>query len=214
MPQSIPLSQQAYEQLRHKIVTLELPPGSVIDEGALQEELGVGRTPIREALKRLSLENLVTIVPRRGMFVTEIGINDLQRLLEVRLVLESLAVRLAAQRGTAEHWQQLQNLVANPSGNHESAVLIQEDEEFHKIIYDAADNHYLHDALVVLLRLNERLWYYFLVKTNGFQRTAEDHRAIAEKLQAGDGSGAEALMIDHITRMQKLLQKLIVGESG
>ena len=78
------------------IVTLELAPGSVIDEAELQEELQMGRTPIREALKRLSLESLVSIVPRRGMFVTNIGINDLQRLLEVRLELETLAVRLAA----------------------------------------------------------------------------------------------------------------------
>ena len=74
---------------QEKIVSLELPPGSVIDEAGLQEELDLGRTPIREALKRLSLEKLVVIIPRRGMFVSDIGITDLQQLYEVRVVLEA-----------------------------------------------------------------------------------------------------------------------------
>ena len=71
------LSQIAYESIRQKIVSLELPPGEVIDENGLRHEMELGRTPIREALQRLALEKLVTIVPRRGMFVTEVSINDL-----------------------------------------------------------------------------------------------------------------------------------------
>ena len=76
-PTTQPLSVQAYEQIRRKIVSLALPPGATVDESMLQEELGVGRTPIREALQRLSLEKLVTIVPRRGIFVTEIAFNQI-----------------------------------------------------------------------------------------------------------------------------------------
>ena len=82
------LSQTAYQAIKYKIISLELPPGSVVDEFSLRTELGLGRTPIREALQRLSMEKLVTIVPRRGTFVTQIGLTDLQRLSEARLILE------------------------------------------------------------------------------------------------------------------------------
>jgi DNA-binding GntR family transcriptional regulator len=212
MNKPLSLAQQAYEQIRHKIITLELPPGSVLDEAELQEEMGFGRTPIREAIKRLALENLVTIVPRRGMFVADIGVNDLQRLLEVRLVLETLAVRLAAQRGTPEHWRRLHALLDQsvPTVAEDPVALIEADEAFHEVIYDAADNEYLQDMLAVLLRLNERLWYHFLPGTNGLGLTTADHRAIAASLEAGDAVRAEALMVEHIRRVQtRARQRLI-----
>ncbi len=109
--QPLSLSQKAYELIRRRIVDLELLPGAILDEGRLQSELGVGRTPIREALLRLSMERLVTIVPRRGIFVAEIGITDLQQIFEVRILLEAQAARLAARRGTQAHWERMQQLL-------------------------------------------------------------------------------------------------------
>jgi DNA-binding GntR family transcriptional regulator len=213
MSKTISLSQQAYEQIRHMIITLELSPGSVIDEADLQERLGLGRTPIREAVKRLSLENLVTIMPRRGMFVADIGVNDLQRLLEVRLVLESLAVRLAAQRGTKMHWQRMRHLLEQAHANpQDTENLVQADEAFHEVIYDAADNEYLRDALAVLLRLNERLWYHFAAQSGGLELTTADHHAIAESLEARDGAQAEALMVAHIRRAQDQLRQRLIDD--
>jgi len=213
MNRPIPLSQQAYKKIKHMIVTLELAPGSVIDEAELQEELQMGRTPIREALKRLALESLVSIVPRRGMFVTNIGINDLQRLLEVRLGLETLAVRLAAQRGTLEHWKRMEQLIVEPSAIEDGNNLIHLDETFHEIIYEAADNLFLHDAITVLLTLNERLWYYFLPEMGGFERTLDDHRLIWESLKSGDGEQAAAHMERHILSSQEKLQSVVLGKS-
>jgi DNA-binding GntR family transcriptional regulator len=212
-PQVIPLSQQAYEQIKHMIVTLKLAPGSVIDEAHLQGELQLGRTPIREALKRLALESLVSIVPRRGIFVTNIGVNDLQRLLEVRLELETLATLLAAQRGTPEHWQRLERLVVEPSlvNDESDSDLILLDEAFHEIIYEAADNHFLHEAITVLLTLNERLWYYFLPDIGGFERTNHDHRMIWEYLEAGDGERAAEQMKHHILSSQEKLRASILA---
>jgi len=211
--QVIPLSHQAYEQIKHMIVTLKLAPGSVIDEAQLQEELHLGRTPIREALKRLALESLVSIVPRRGIFVTNIGVNDLQRLLEVRLELETLATRLAAQRGTPEHWHRMEQLVIEPSVvNDESDIdLILLDEAFHEIIYEASDNRFLHEAITVLLTLNERLWYYFLPDIGGFERTNHDHRMIWECLEAGDGERAAEQMKHHILSSQDRLRASILA---
>lgn len=215
MNRPIPLSQQAYKKIKHMIVTLELTPGSVIDEAELQEELQMGRTPIREALKRLALESLVSIVPRRGMFVTNIGVNDLQRLLEVRLEIETLATRLAAQRGTLEHWTRMEQLIVEPSavedGNDNNLIRI--DETFHEIIYEAADNRFLHDAITVLLTLNERLWYYFLPEMGGFDRTLNDHRLIWESLKSGDGEQAAVHMERHIRSSQEKLQSFVLGRS-
>ncbi|MDX1415355.1 MAG: GntR family transcriptional regulator [Candidatus Promineifilaceae bacterium] len=209
----VSLSQQAYDEIKHKIVTLELAPGSVLDEAELQAELGLGRTPIREALKRLAQESLVSIVPRRGMFVTDIGINDLQRLLEVRLQLETLAARLAAQRGTKKHWKKLEELVAEQStidmGDNDTFIRI--DDSFHEIIYEAADNRFLRDALTVLLTLNERLWYYFLPEIGRLQLAADDHHQIMESLKAGDGDEAAARMARHIQRLQERLQSILLG---
>ena len=211
---TVPLSQQAYEEIKHKIVTLELTPGSVLDEAKLQGELGLGRTPIREALKRLALENLVSIVPRRGMFVTDIGIDDLQRLLEVRLELETLAARLAAQRGTSKHWQKMEALIADQSSTDmsDNDTFISMDDSFHEIIYDAADNRFLREALTVLLSLNERLWYHFLPEIGRLQLSADDHELILESLKSGDGQQAATRMKIHIHRLQERLQSIILGK--
>jgi DNA-binding GntR family transcriptional regulator len=96
------LSVQAYFRIRELIVSLELQPGSIVDERALMARLGIGRTPVREALRLLAREGLVEIHPRRGMFVSSVEVGDLAALSEVRAVLESLAARLAAERRTAE----------------------------------------------------------------------------------------------------------------
>ena len=135
------LSEQAYEQLRQRIVTLVLPPNAVVDEAQLQRELGLGRTPIREALKRLELERLITIIPRRGIFVTPINLTDLQQLYEVRVNLECLAAELAAQRGTAVHWQAMAQVLDQASGldilSPEQLIAI--DEGCHRIIYQRSE---------------------------------------------------------------------------
>src|SRR6202163_2363099 len=93
-------SEEAYLRIRDRIVSLDMPPGSVVNESRLREELKIGRTPIREALQRLSRENLVKSVPHRGTFVTDVNITDLARITEVRVVLEGHAARLAAERLT------------------------------------------------------------------------------------------------------------------
>jgi DNA-binding GntR family transcriptional regulator len=117
-------SERAYHLIKEKIITLELGPSSVIDEHSLMKELGLGRTPIREALQRLDAEGLVHIVPRRGMFVADISITDLQKIFEVRIVLAGFCARVAAQRVTANQIAQmeavLQDLEQVQSGDYRS----------------------------------------------------------------------------------------------
>lgn len=208
------LKQKAYEAIRHKIVSLELPPGAVIDESALIDELDVGRTPIREALQRLALEKLVVIVPRRGMFVTEIGITDLQRLFEVRLELEELAARLATRRGRAEHWRRMEEVLArldDESEETDNEVLIAIDGACHEIMYEAADNEFLQDTLSTMYALSLRLWYYSLAKIGRMHSTVSEHRDILAALKAGDQERAGALLKAHITSFQEEIQDVMLG---
>lgn len=208
----ISLSQQAYESIKQKIISLEMLPGTVIDEGTLQQELGFGRTPVREALKRLALEKLVVILPRRGMFVSEIGIRDLQQLFEMRLPLEMLATRLAAERGSAEQWQRMQSvldLLQNASIDNQSLITI--DKACHEIIYEAAGNEFLSDTLATHYALSLRLWYYFLTQIGDMRDALEDHKLILEALQARDGDKAAQLMEQHIRTFQKEIQQEMLG---
>src|SRR2546427_8189935 len=108
-------SEAAYLLIRDRILTLDLPPGSLVHEARLREELAIGRTPIREALQRLAHEKLVRSVPHRGTFVTDVNITDLARITEVRMVLEGHAARLAAERCTAADRVAIRELLASLS---------------------------------------------------------------------------------------------------
>lgn len=210
------LSLQAYQAIKHKIVSLELPPGAVIDETALRKELGLGRTPIREALKRLALEKLVIIVPRRGMFVTDIGITDLKRLFEVRVALESLAARLAAERGRSFHWQQMETALErlpDPDAA-DNQTLIAIDEACHHIMYQAADNEFLEDILTTMYALSLRLWYFSLSKIGKMHSTILEHRDILEALRAGDADRAACLLEQHIRSFQDEIQTVMLGAAA
>ncbi len=206
------LSQQAYERIRHKIIALDLPPGSVINETALREELGLGRTPIREALQRLALEKLIVIIPRRGTFVAEIGITDLHRLFEARLVLEAFAARLACRRGKEKHWQQMAAVLARadePDVDQEQLIAI--DEACHEIIYEAADNKFLRDILVSLYALSLRLWYYSLFHIGGMREAVIEHVRIMEQLREHNEDEAARLIVEHIQTFQATIQEVMLG---
>jgi DNA-binding GntR family transcriptional regulator len=208
------LRQLAYEQIKWKIVSLELAPGSVIDEAGLRAELELGRTPIREALQRLALEKLVVIIPRRGMFVADIGVMDLQRLFEARVALESMAARLAAQRGSVEHWQRMESVLAHipddtqPSQNQ---AVIAIDQACHELIYEAIDNEFLRDTLITMYALSLRLWYFALSKIGSVRGAVLEHVAILKALAAGDEDEAAYLMEQHIKLFQEEIQAVMLG---
>ena len=142
-------SEEAYLRIRERIVNLDLPPGSVVHEGRLREDLAIGRTPIREALQRLAHENLVRSVPHRGTFVTDVNITDLARITEVRLVLEAEAARLAAERATAADRQAIEEImtVLEAGGATDQRGLMRLDQEIHRRVYHAARNSFLEATL-------------------------------------------------------------------
>src|ERR1700724_863558 len=141
--------ERAYLLIRDQIVTLQLAPGSVIEEDKLPPELGLGRTPIREALQRLAPEKLVSFVPHRGTFVCDINLTDLHRLTEVRTEMEGYAARLAAERATARDRAQMQALVGELSAIDQADIhnLMRLDQRIHRLVYQATRNAFLQAML-------------------------------------------------------------------
>jgi DNA-binding GntR family transcriptional regulator len=205
---SVRLSEQAYHRIKEKIIRLEMPPLSVVDEQSLREELGLGRTPIREALHRLSAEGLIIIAPRRGMFVAEISITDLAKIFEVRMVLEGLCARLAAERITEDQLTQMEttmkDLDAVAPGDAESLMGI--DERFHTLLYQAADNEFLLDALDRLHTLSMRLWHLTLNHLGDLREAIDQHREITAALKVRDGDKAEYLIRQHVAEFQNKIK--------
>jgi DNA-binding GntR family transcriptional regulator len=207
------LSQDAYEIIRRKIITLEFAPGDILDEHHLQEETGLGRTPVREALQRLALEQLVNIIPRRGMYVTEISITDLRELFEVRLPMEELAAELAAQRGTEKQFAEMRKTLTMLTDENipDHDTLIKVDETFHHLVYKAAHNKFLHHAITPLLGLGIRLWYLALPQIGGLQQAVYEHKDILDALEARDGKEAARLLRDHVETFQENIQAAMIA---
>ncbi len=205
------LSDKAYQLIRHKIITLELPPLSPIDEQALMEDLQLGRTPIREALQRLASEGLVLLAPRRGMFVADIGITDLQKIFELRMVLEGFCARLAAERVTrdqlGEMEEVIQELAQVPTGD--GKALMDIDERFHELIYEAADNEFLSDTARRLHALSHRIWHLVLDRIGSVRPAMEQHITITAALRAGEGAEAERLLQQHVAEFQQQIKAAV-----
>lgn len=205
-------SEDAYVRIRDKIVCLDMPPGSVVEEARLREELAIGRTPIREALQRLAQENLVVVVPHRGTFVTEINITDLARITEVRVVLEGHAARLAAERcGTADRAAIRELLVRLQSSDvTDQRELMRLDQKVHQQIYRGARNSLLESTLERYFNLSLRLWFLVLDHEVRLREAVDEHAALLRAILAGDGDAAEASMRNHVTGFEREIRKVLV----
>lgn len=209
-------SAEAYARIREKIITLELPPAAPIDENVLIEELSLGRTPIREAIQRLALENLVVVYPRRGTLVADLNPNDLQKIFELRLELEPYAARLAAERVTAEQLAAMQALFASAdeilhAGDHRQ--LIQLDHHAHELLAQAAHNEFLEETLERLYGHVLRLWYVSLNKVSRLREAIEEHRDIIAAVQTHDGERAANIMRAHVASFQSEFLSVNKGDS-
>ena len=204
-------SEKAYHLIKDKIITLELAPSAVIDEQTLMRELELGRTPIREALQRLNAEGLVHIVPRRGMFVTDISITDLQKIFEVRIVLAGFCARLAAQRGTTDQIAQMERVLhgLEQVQSEDYKLLIDIDRRFQRLLYQAAGNEILAESLDRLYDLSLRIWYLVLHQLGDVRDAIEEHQEVAEALKAGDGARAETLIQQHIVQFQQKIKAVL-----
>jgi DNA-binding GntR family transcriptional regulator len=206
------LTREAYQRLRGLIITLQLQPGALINDADLMRELGLGRTPIREALQRLACEGLVVLRPRRGAFVASLSITDLQQIFEMRLVIEGQAAALAAVRATeadlAAMAVTLLPLEQAPS-EADLQTTMNIDRAFHRALARAAHNKFLEYTLGRMYNLNLRLWYLALDRIGPMRAAIEEHRRVLEAVAQHDGPAAEAAIRAHIgdfqTRMRAVL---------
>jgi len=210
MPTS--LSERAYLLIREQIISLKLKPGAIIEESKLMAELGIGRTPIREALKRLTLENLVRIVPRHGMFVGDINITDLAHISEARTVLEGYAARVAAARATERQRAKLRELLEElrELKTSESHVrLIRIDQGIHLQMYQATHNHFLARTLEQYFDLALRIWFLALPRVTRLQEAVQEHQELLRALLKRDGERAEYVIRQHIAGFHEEIKKIL-----
>jgi DNA-binding GntR family transcriptional regulator len=209
-------TRRAYELLREQITTLELAPGAPINEQDLAEALEMGLVPVREALKRLALESLVVITPRHGLYVAEVNVPDLVQLSEIRLALECLSARLAAERATPDELAILEALrqeqASTPTSD--SRRLLEVDHKFHQAIARAAHNKYLSDALDRLFGLSQRLWYLALPSLGFLPAAVEKHLALVDAVRCGQAEEAERIMRDHVRDFYDQVQAILTGRGS
>jgi DNA-binding GntR family transcriptional regulator len=205
-------SEAAYLQIRDRIVRLEMPPGSVVEEARLRDELELGRTPIREALQRLALENLVRSVPHRGTFVTPVNITDLARITEVRIVLEAHAAGLAAERATASDRAAIAELLERlPAGDiKDQRDLMRLDQQIHRQVYRSARNAFLEATLDRYLNLSLRLWYLVLDHEVHLREAVEEHTELLTAILGGDSDRASDCMRRHVIGFEREIRKALL----
>ncbi len=204
-------SERAYLLIRDQIVTLKLAPGSVIEEGRLRQEVGLGRTPIREALQRLAHENLVTFVPHRGTFVSDINLTDLHRLTEVRTEMEGYAARLAADRATTSDRGQMQGLMAELDviDGADVHTLMRLDQRIHRLVYQATRNPFLQAMLEEIFNLSLRIWFLGLDRGVRIKQAVEEHRQLLDAVVSRDGERAESVMRQHVMGFEHAIRKVL-----
>jgi DNA-binding GntR family transcriptional regulator len=200
------LADRAYALLRDMIVTLRLAPGAAINEERLSAEFKVGRTPLRDAIKRLESESLVNVFPRRGTFVSDVNITDHGLITDVRRQLEGHAAHRAADRASQADKQEIRELIAvlqrAPAGSQASMEL---DTQIHRLVYRCAHNHYLETTLGHYYNLSLRIWYLFLERLPEVDHRRE-HIPMLEAIIAGEADRARALATEHVDAFERAVR--------
>lgn len=204
------LADKAYLRLRDDLVALRIEPGEPLDEKRLSESLDTGLTPIRDAIKRLTLERLVVTYSRRGTFAAEISVSDELWLTEVRENLEGLAAALAATRATAAERDALVELTtAHPSASHAFTSYIEVDTAIHRGIYAAAHNPYLENSLNQYANLSMRIWHYGLRRATDQTGDQCDQADVVTAIVRGDAVAADAAARAHLRDFSRSVRAML-----
>lgn len=204
------LGQQVFHRLREAILNGEYPEGMLLQEIKISEEFGVSRTPVREAIKQLELEGLVSIMPNKGAKVQSISAEDIKDIYDIRCLIEGLAARWAAEKITDEQLDKMQesidleefyltkdNMTATANG----------DSNFHKILYDACDSKYLQHILTDFHRYAQMERIKSLSTKGRAPKSIEEHKAILEALKAHNAEKAEKAATQHVKNAKESLLK-------
>jgi DNA-binding GntR family transcriptional regulator len=187
----------------------------VLRENDLQQRLGIGRTPIREALQRLARDQFVTVIPRRGMFVSSIDVDELSMLYETRAMMEPYAARLACLRGKPEHWAEMAAVIEGSlRGGIPPRQLLAVDRRCHEIIWAAAGNRFLTDTLDNLYAHSDRVWHMYLADVADTRHAVDEHIEILELLRAGDPEACAAAVEAHVRSFDDQVRAAVTARLG
>ncbi|WP_420244747.1 GntR family transcriptional regulator [Roseiterribacter gracilis] len=198
------LTERAYHELEELIVTLELPPGTVLSEQVLAQRLNIGRTPIREALQRLARDGLVVVLPRRGILVSAINLETQLRLLEVRRELERLQTRRAADHATQDERTDFADLARDmlrAASDNDDKEFMRLDQRFNTLVSQAAHNEFAARAMGLMHGLSRRFWYQHYQQVADLPLAARLHAEVADAIARKNGdeaANASDRLVDYI----------------
>lgn len=195
------LVELAHERIKQRIITMAFEPGSYLNEAAVSEEIGIGRTPVHHAVRRLTLEGMLEVIPRKGLLVKPVSLNEVMEIIEVRLINECHCARLAAQRASDKDLEAIRAIVEEActcaeDRDTERQMLL--DRDFHCAISAAARNRVLSDLLRNLHERSLRFWFISLNDEAHSKAVCREHSAIVEAIERHDPDAAEAAMRAHI----------------
>ena len=202
-------SDLAYDELRERILDLRLAPGSLVNELALASDLGMGRMPVREAIARLAIDRFITVLPRRGTVVTQVGLDDVLDIFEAREAIECGVVHIVANRATGADLATLRRLIeaadrARDGTDHEA--FLRDDHAIHSFLVHMVRNSLLQDAADRLLLHNLRFWRMYWASRPAQHATMISHGSLLAALEAGDPEQAEKAMREHLVASRQLLR--------
>lgn len=202
-----PLREMVFESLREAIIQGRLKPGERLMEIQLAEEMGVSRTPVREAIRKLELEGFVVMIPRKGAYVAGISVKDIVDVFEVRAALEALAAGLAAERITADEIEDLERSLVKITEIKSGDIntLVENDKIFHDIIYRSSRNQRLQQIVTLLSEQIQRFRTTSLAQPGRTKGAIEEHRQMVEAISERNVELAMGLAREHIENAEQIL---------
>jgi DNA-binding GntR family transcriptional regulator len=207
-----PLRELVFESLREAIIGGKLAPGERLMEIQMAEEMGVSRTPVREAIRKLELEGLVVMICRKGAYVAGLSLKDIADVFEIRSALEGLAAGLAAERITDGELEELERYLVKISEESETGDLnkvVETDTDFHSLIYSASRNQRLFQIINNLREQIQRFRTTSLSYPGRMKVAVEEHRKIVEAISARDGESARKLAQEHIENAESSMMSMV-----
>ncbi len=204
-------SDVAYERLRDMVIDLRLPPGTLIDECSLATQIALGRTPVHEAVARLVTDQLVTVLPRRGLMIAPIGLEQVREIFEAREVLECGNAYFAAQHASDAELVILQKLVEeaeNARAQSDAPRFLEDDQRIHRYLSTCTHNSFLHSLTNRILLHNLRFWRFYFSSYRARRDTLISHRPLLTVLEQRNAQLAYDLMREHIHLSRALLNQL------
>ena len=210
---AVPLraSDQAYDRLLEMILDLRLPPGAMVNEHKIATEIGFGRMPVREAIARLAGDRFITVMPRRGNFVTPLSLDDVLDMFEAREAIECGVAYIAARRASDADLDTLRHLIATAEKAREgdsAEAYLPDDQEIHAFLVHMINNSLLQDAADRLLQHNLRFWRSYWSTRPAQLSSMLSHADLLAALEARDPVAAEQAMREHIVSSRQLLQSV------